>query len=78
MTDIRNAVVSNVRGGCAGLLIASGLLMLVWFVAFMVAFGNPGPLAEAYLPVAGLLLSGIMPVTILVAGYLAGSVFIRK
>ena len=78
MTNNRNAFISNIRGGLIGLLGAGVLLLVIWFVTFMVAFGNPGPFADAYLPVAGFLLSGIMPVVILAAGYLAGAFGIRK
>ena len=78
MTNIRNAFVTNIRGGFIGLFGAGILLFLLFFMAFMVAFGNPGPFADAYLPVEGFLLSGIMPVGILAAGDLAGTFCIRK
>lgn len=71
--EIGKNVRSNLRGGLAGLLCAGIGLLIVWFGAFMVAFGNPGPVADAFLPVAAMLLSGWMPLVVLAAGYLAGT-----
>jgi hypothetical protein len=78
MVDIRNVFSSNIRGGLIGLLSAGIILIILYFVTFMVAFGNPGPFADAYLSFAGFLLSGVMPLVILAAGYLAGTFGIRK
>lgn len=78
MMDIKQRLFSNIRGGLIGLVGAGIILFLIWFVAFMVAFGNPGPIAGVYLAVAGFLLSGFMPILILLAGYLVGAVGIGR
>ena len=76
--DLSDTFISNIRGGLMGLVCAGIVLLIIWFVTFMVAFGNPGPFADAYLPVAEFLLSGWMPIVILAAGYLAGAAGIGR
>lgn len=76
--NLRNSFISNIWGGLIGLLCAGIILLILWFAAFIVAFGNPGPFAEAYLTVAAILLSGIMPIIILAAGYLGGAYVIGR
>lgn len=73
MRDIAGIFRSHIRGGLTGLICAGIVLLVLWFVTFMVAFGNPGPVADAYLGVAAMLLTGWMPLVILGAGYIAGT-----
>jgi len=76
--DFSDTFISNLRGGLTGLVCAGIFLLIIWVVTFMVAFGNPGPFSDAYLPVAEFLLSGWMPLVILAAGYLAGAAGIGR
>jgi len=78
MQDIMTKFVANIRGGLIGLLSAALILILLWFVAFMVAFGTPGRFADVYLAVVGFLFSGIAPFVILAAGYGIGAFCIRR
>lgn len=78
MQDLMKKFFANIWGGLIGLLSAAFFLILLWFVAFMVAFGNPGTFADAYLAVVGFLFSGIVLLVILAAGYVIGAVCIRR
>jgi hypothetical protein len=72
-------VLLNWRGGLTGVAVFAGIWAVVFFIAFMTAFGNPSPVASAILKGAGAFfvvanpLWGV-PVAYAVGAVLAGSV----
>ncbi len=75
--ELRNAL-SNYYGGIAGIAIYLIVTAGVYVVAFMAAFGNPTPAAEAVLQIAALYFAVAHPLWMVPLAYLLGGIFIKN
>ncbi len=64
---------ANGGGGLIGLEVTGSLTILVYFHAFMVAFGTDTPTARAILAVAGIFIPYANPLWIIPIAYLVGA-----
>lgn len=71
-------ILSNYRGGITGVVIYLILSVIVYFIAFMTAFGNPSPTADMILDGVRIYASVANPLWSVPIAYLLGAYFIRK
>jgi hypothetical protein len=75
--EMRNAL-SNYYGGIAGIVIYLIVTAGVYLLAFMAAFGNPTPPAQAVLQIAALYFAVAHPLWMVPIAYLLGGLLIGK
>ncbi|MDG6257541.1 MAG: hypothetical protein QCH35_08090 [Methanomicrobiaceae archaeon] len=75
--DFRGAL-RNYYGGLIGIAIYLAVTAVVSFAAFMAAFGNPTPAAEAVLGLAAIYFTVARPLWMIPIAYLLGGLVIRK
>jgi len=75
--ELCNAL-SNYYGGIAGIAVYLVVTAGVYFLAFMAAFGNPTPIAEAILDFAALYFAVAHPLWMIPLAYLLGGLLIGK
>jgi hypothetical protein len=68
----------NYYGGIIGIAAYFVITAGVYFLAFMAAFGNPTPTAEAILDFAALYFAVAYPLWMVPLAYLLGGLLIRK
>jgi len=69
---------ANWRGGMAGILIYVLVSILLYFIAFMVAFGNDTPGGRLYLAFFGAWATVAHPLWMIPLSYAAGARWIRR
>ena len=69
---------ANWRGGLAGILIYTLASILLFFIAFMVAFGNDTPGGRLYLAAFQVYATVAHPVWMIPLSYAAGARWIRR
>ncbi|HDR74215.1 MAG TPA: hypothetical protein ENN85_09970 [Methanoculleus sp.] len=75
--DFRDAL-RNYYGGLIGIAVYLVVTAGVSFAAFMAAFGNPTPAAEALLDLAAIYFTVARPLWMIPIAYFLGGLFIRK
>jgi hypothetical protein len=74
--ELRNAL-RNYYGGTIGVAIYLAVTAGVYLLAFMTAFGNPTPTAEAVLQIAALYFAVAHPLWMIPLAYLLGGLLIN-
>jgi ABC-type Na+ efflux pump permease subunit len=74
-SNVRN-VLSNIRGGLAGVFICLVLTILVYFIAFMVAFGNNTAVARSILDFEKIFFLVAHPFWTILLSYFLGGYFL--
>jgi hypothetical protein len=72
------SVLCNWRSGCTGMAVFLLLWGALFFLAFMIAFGNNTPALTAILHAIGFLLTIANPLWGIPAAYIFGAFFIRR
>jgi hypothetical protein len=72
-----DTVVLNWKGALTGLFILTVLWLVCFFIAFMIAFGNPSPQSDAILKVLELFFALANPLWGVPAALVLGALFIR-
>jgi hypothetical protein len=78
MESCVRSTLTNYRGGLTGVLIYLVITALVYFCAFMAAFGNDTPAARLVLQVAALWFAIANPIWAIPLSYLAGGYFLCR
>jgi len=73
-----DTIVLNWKGGLSGLFIFTVLWLVCFFIAFMIAFGNPSPQSDAILTVLELFFTLANPLWGVPAAFILGALFMRE
>ena len=78
MTQGARNILTNYRGGLAGVILYLGITIIVYFAAFMAVFGNPTPLARAFLNFVEIYAIAAHPLWGIPIAYILGAYCIRR